>query len=102
MLVINRVALRQRHFGHRHDLALDLAGAIAKVDLGHIANARRLTPARIADQIFDVEWRAARRARKGMRQIHAATPFTLNALYWVHLFLQCSLAARSRYDLFTC
>jgi hypothetical protein len=52
------VALRQVEVGNRHHLTFDLACAVAKVKLGHVPQARSLSPAGIADQILNVERRA--------------------------------------------
>ena len=42
----------QRDLGDRHDLPFDLAGAGAEAKLGHVAQARRLAPAGIADEVL--------------------------------------------------
>ncbi len=73
------VAGRQVHLGHRHDLPFHLAGAGAELDLGHVLDAGRLAPARGADQVLDVEGRAARAAGHGIHLVLAPAPLALEA-----------------------
>src|SRR5438270_11723545 len=50
----DRVAGREVDFGDGYDLALDLTGARAEVNLRHVLYARGLAPARLADEVLDV------------------------------------------------
>jgi len=57
VLEVDALAGAERDVDERDDLALDLAGAVAEAELGHVAQARRLASARFADQVLDVERR---------------------------------------------
>src|SRR5438132_10559335 len=59
MLEEDRIALSKINLSHRHYLSLDLASAQSEVNLGHVADTRRLAPARFADQILNVQRRTA-------------------------------------------
>src|SRR5215831_15897089 len=74
MLKEHGIALAQVDLRDGHDLALNLAGAQAKVNFRHVANARRLAPARFAYQIADVERRSTRAARKRALLVLRRTP----------------------------
>src|SRR5208282_5003262 len=76
----NRIAGTQIDLGHGYDLSFHLAGTRAEVDLGHVLDARRLAPAGFADQIPDVERRAACLARERGSLVHALAPLALDAL----------------------
>src|SRR6266699_6472353 len=79
MFEVNRVTLSQIDFRHRHDLAFNLAGARAEMNLGHVLDARGLAPSRLADQIANVERRAASPARERRLLVLRLAPFTVEA-----------------------
>src|SRR5215472_3829403 len=80
MLEEDGIALAQIDFGHRHDLAFNLASAHAEMNLSHVANARRLAPARLAYQIAHIQRRAARAARKRALLVLRGAPFANDTL----------------------
>jgi hypothetical protein len=80
----DRIAVGQGDVGDGYDLAFDLAGAVSEFDLGHVPQPRRFAPAGIADQILDVELRAAGEARGGGRRVLPAALFTDDALKRFH------------------
>src|SRR2546423_26982 len=84
MLKIDRIPLRQVHLGHRHDLALYLASAIAEANLGHIADARCFPPPRLADHILDVQRRATSPTTSSIRLVLTVTPLTHDPLQGIH------------------
>src|SRR5215471_17515513 len=80
VLEIHRIALAKRYLGHRNNLALDLASAPPKMYLGHVPDARRLTPARIANEVLDVERRPTIPARQRRRFIRSLAPVAFDPL----------------------
>src|SRR2546423_7354863 len=76
----DRVAGREVYLGDGDDLALDLTGARAEVNLRHVLYARGLAPARFAYEVLDVERRAARAARERRALVHRLTPLAAYAL----------------------
>ena len=74
----DRIVRAQVNFGHRNDLAFHLAGAGAELKLGHVAQARGFPPARFADQITDIQRRAARMTGERGLGVHALAPLALD------------------------
>ena len=75
------VALGQVDLGHRHQLALDLAGAVGEPELGHVPEPGRLLPPRVADQVAGVERRPARRTGRLADVVLGLAPLALDAVH---------------------
>src|SRR2546423_2915045 len=54
VLEVDPIVLAQAYLGDGHYLALNLATAGPKAYLGHVLDARGLSPARFADEVTDV------------------------------------------------
>src|SRR5260370_15899087 len=68
---------------HWHDLALHLTSAGVELKLGHVPEPRRFPPARLANQVADIQRGPARAAGERGFLVHSLTPLALNSL---HLF----------------
>jgi hypothetical protein len=84
VLEVDALAGREIDLEDGDDLALDLAGAAAEVDAGHVAQARRLAPAGVADEVLDVERRPARPARRVAGRVLGVAPLAFEARNWTH------------------
>jgi hypothetical protein len=82
MLKVDGVALNQINLGHRHNLAFHLAATTPKTEFGHVFDARRFPPARLADQVTNIKRSAARTAGDSGSLILALTPLAFNPLNW--------------------
>jgi hypothetical protein len=92
----HRVALGQAEFGHRHQLTLDLAGAVGEAELGHVTQSRRLAPARVGDPVPLVQRRATGQAAGVARRILATTPVAFDPIHSVlHSQFRAPQPARS-------
>ena len=74
------VSLPEIDFCYRHDLPFDLTGAQSEMNFSHVSDARRFTPAGFADEVGNVQRRAARPTRERRLLVHSLTPFTSDAL----------------------
>src|ERR1700687_6238666 len=80
MLEIDRIAVAQIDLRHRHDFPLHLTRAGVELKLGHVLEPRRFPPARLADQVADIQRSPARAASQRRFLVHALTPLALNSL----------------------
>src|ERR1700734_2999388 len=78
-----RIVRAQVNFRYRNDFAFHLAGAGAELKLGHVAEAWSFAPARLADQITDIQRRAARTAAERGLLVHALAPLALDPFEWL-------------------
>src|SRR5580698_9066513 len=86
MLEEDRVPLGQCQFGHGHQFALDLAGAVREAEFGHVPQPRRLGPARVGDEVSLVERRAAGSTASSVRLVLSLAPLALDPVhFWASL-----------------
>src|ERR1700733_3172129 len=78
MLEEDRVVRAEMDLGHRNNFTLHLAGAGAELKLRHVAQTRSFAPPRLAHQVANVQWRAARTAGERGLLVHALAPLALD------------------------
>src|SRR5437588_6147469 len=72
--------MAQVDLGHWHDFSLHLTGAGVELKFGHVPEPRRLPPARLANEVADIQRRPARAASERSLLVHSLTPLALNSL----------------------
>src|SRR5205807_5976730 len=75
------VAGTEVDLGDRHQLALDLAGAVGEAELGHVAQSRGFTPAGVRNLVAFVLGRATGQTADGAWRILRPAPLTLDPIH---------------------
>ena len=81
VLEVDAVLGGEGDLGHGDQLAFDLAGALARTELGHVAQPGRLAPSGVADLVPNIERRTACHATGGPRLVLRAAPPTLDCFH---------------------